>query len=703
MKKHSEEKPQSDSLKEKIMGLGEKSMRKSYYPELQKRIRELEENNELLTRHIREKELSQQATVESEALLADIINFQPTGTYRLRLSSKSDLGKGIKNKFSFDFMSRKFCEIMHFDPDLLYQNPFNLVNILHPDDKNDFLEKNNQSIKNFTSFFWEGRILVDNREKWIQLESHPRLLADGDRVWTGIAIDITARRKADEALRISEETFRLIFDSSPVGIISYNEHGIITACNSHFADIMGTEKNNLLGSNTMKLPHKTIVDTLRRSLGGERSVFEGEFIPTKGKKAIQIRLQFAPIRDEKGKVKGGVGIMENFAERIRNEKLEQEITIARKSAEFKQNFLANMSHEIRTPLTGIEGMVNILAKTPLSEEQKDYIDTIITSSQNLREIINQILDYSKIEAGQMLIKPRPFKMNELVNKTKRLLASLCTDQIPFKIVVPDGLPENIESDDQKIFQIITNLISNAVKYAPNGIITVEFLQIPLRNTEKFRFMIKVTDEGPGISLAKQKDIFSPFSQLEQVDLRTIEGTGLGLSISKEMTRILGGTIGLESEPGKGSTFWFTFQAKFAEQIVDVSPDDTHQPSKDLHLNIMLVEDKKINQKVISLILESLGHKITLADNGLLAVQDYKPGVYDLILMDIQMPEMDGITATNKLREIHKNLPPIVGLSANAFEGDKEKYMKLGMDDYLTKPVTSNDFNQLLKRWFRINE
>jgi PAS domain S-box-containing protein len=699
MKKHSEEKPQSDSLKEKIMGLGEKSMRKSYYPELQKRIKELEENNELLTRHIHEKELIQQATAESEALLADIINYQPTGTYRLRLSRKSDLSKGIKNKFSFDFMSRKFCEIMNFDPDLLYQNPFNLANIIHPDDKNDFLEKNNQSIQSFTSFFWEGRILVDNREKWIQLESHPRQLADGDRVWTGIAIDITARKKADEALRISEETFRLIFDSSPVGIISYNEHGIITACNSHFAQIMGTEKNLLLGSNTMKMPHKSIVNTLHRSLGGKSSVFEGEFIPANGKQAIHIRLQFAPIRDDKGKVKGGVGILENFAERIRNEKLEQEIRIAIKSAEFKQNFLANMSHEIRTPLTGIEGMVNILAKTPLSEEQKDYIDTIITSSQNLREIINQILDYSKIEAGQMLLKPRPFRMNELVDRTKRLLASLCTDRIPYKIIVPDGLPETIETDDQKIFQIISNLISNAVKYAPNGLISVEFLQMPLRKTGKLRFMIKVSDKGPGISMEKQKDIFSPFSQLEQADLRTIEGTGLGLSISKEMTRILGGTIGLESEPGHGSTFWFTFQAKMSEQIVDVSPVDTPQPAKDLHLNILLVEDKKINQKVISLILVNMGHKITLADNGLVAVQNYKPGVYDLILMDIQMPEMDGITATNELREMHKSMPPIVGLSANAFEGDREKYMKLGMDDYLTKPVTADDFNQLIKRWF----
>jgi PAS domain S-box-containing protein len=699
MKKRSEEEIHEEMLRNKIMGLGETSMRKSYFPQLQNRIKELEKTNEQLKELITEKENARLAAAESEALLADIINYQPTGTYRLRLDKSCVLSNGLNNSFSFDFLSSKFCEILDIPCNYFDHNPFAIADVIHPEDLKSFLDCNHHAISNFTSFIWEGRINAQRKLKWVHMESHPRLLSNGDRVWTGIISDFTARKQAQEELRISEERFRLIFESSPLGIISYDDKGIIKACNNHFSNITGIEKELLLGSYIMKIPFPSMARAIKKARKGENFVFEGDFKPQGSGKTVQIRLQLANIIDYDGKVRGGMGILEDLSERLKNQKLEQEIAIARKSVEFKQNFLANMSHEIRTPLTGIEGMASILARTPLNEQQRDYLDTIISSSQSLREIINQILDYSKIEAGHMLLKPRPFKLADLINRSRSLLAALCTDQIPYKVIYPEGLPEYIEADDQKIFQIITNLISNAVKYAPQGMITLEIRQVPYPRSDKLRFMVKVIDQGPGINIEKHKDVFSPFSQLEQADKRTVEGTGLGLSISREMSRILGGTIGLESEPGHGATFWFTFMAT-------IPPIDTFNPqeleaekSKIQHppLKILLVEDKMVNQKVIQLMLQGLGHTISIANNGKSAVENFNPRDYDLILMDIQMPVMDGITATHELRKKHTSLPPIVGLSANAFEGDKEKYMSLGLDDYLTKPIDMEEFSSMLQR------
>jgi len=698
MKKHYNTDNDPGSLRDKIMGLGERSMRKSYYPELQKRIKELEASNDQLKEYIEERTKARDALAESKALLDDIINYQPTGTYRLRLDKSSNLSLGIQNNFSFDFLSDKFCQIIGIAPKKPGFNPFNLIEILHPDDRDKFIEKNDLCIKNFSPFFWEGRILVHGEQRWIQMESYPRQLANGDRVWTGVTIDFTARKKTDEELRISEERFKLIFESSPVGIISYDEKGYIKACNHQFAKLLKEDRNILLGKNLLELPRKKIAKALKKAISGKNSIFEGSYRPAKNTPSFLIRIQFAPIFDKHNTVKGGVAIAQDLSEQIKNQKLEQEILVTKKSAEFKQNFLANMSHEIRTPLTGIEGMAYILSRTGLSEAQQEYLDTIITSSQNLREIINQILDYSKIEAGQMLLKPRPTKISELFQKVEKLLASLCTDKIPYKVFVSSGITDLIETDDQKIFQIITNFVSNAVKYAPQGLITVKIQQSDYHKDGMLKFRVMVTDKGPGISPEKQKDIFNPFSQLDRDDLRTVEGTGLGLSISKEMAKILGGNIGVQSQPGKGSCFWFSFAAKESNLPVTHNEPNNHFP-QGKNLNILLVEDKKINQKVISLILQSLGHKVCLADNGQMALETFKPGEFDLILMDIQMPVMDGITATKKIRRSFKKVPPIIGLSANAFEGDKERYISMGLDDYLTKPVTTNDFNEMLRRWF----
>jgi two-component system, sensor histidine kinase ChiS len=388
--------------------------------------------------------------------------------------------------------------------------------------------------------------------------------------------------------------------------------------------------------------------------------------------------------------------------------LHQEIEIARKSVEFKQNFLANMSHEIRTPLTGILGMAELLHKTSLSEEQKDYLETLQHSGENLRETINLVLDYSKIEAGKVKLKEESFRLNDLIIDAEKLFFSLTSHKgLEFTAESAPGLPDYVKADKQRVSQVLNNLLSNAVKFTTKGSVKVKISEIepiPVRENENTVLIkVEVTDTGKGINTREQKSLFKPFFQAEQDYDRAFEGTGLGLSISKELTTMLGGEIGLNSKPGNGSTFWFTFKAERSEktQVEQKVRFSETGPFQSV-LKILLVEDKKVNQKVVKLLLKGMGHKVDVFDNGLQAVDNFIPGLYDLILMDIQMPVMDGITATNMLRKKFSNLPPIIGLSANAFEGDREKYMDKGMDEYLTKPVKETDFSNLLEKLGFVN-
>ena len=365
---------------------------------------------------------------------------------------------------------------------------------------------------------------------------------------------------------------------------------------------------------------------------------------------------------------------------------------------FKQNFLANMSHEIRTPLTGVMGIIDLMEQTPLSAEQTEYINILKHSSENLREIINQVLDYSRIEAGRLQLKKTIFPFEDLKNQAQTLFRSLAGNKLVFESYIDPGIPENICGDKHRITQIISNLISNGIKFTLEGGIKFEAEKIADKSDHKQLFIkISITDTGLGILKENQKALFEPFAQIHQSDHREYEGTGLGLSICKELVKLHGGEIGLQSQYGKGSTFWFTFKAEFAENdnTVTLYPRAAQQTQSQT-LKILLVEDKIVNQKVMKLLLTSFGHSVELAENGAIAFETFQPGKYDVILMDIQMPVMDGITATRKLRETHESLPPIIGLSANAFEGDREKYINLGLDEYLTKPLKKEDFLQALE-------
>ncbi len=502
----------------------------------------------------------------------------------------------------------------------------------------------------------------------------------------------------------SEERFRNLADLLPLMVFEVDTHGNIKYINQEVHRQMGACSKEELGQVT--LFSFVVPEDLDKAKAEFKASLEipdltrGEYMARRfNGQAFPVMVYSKPIF-KNNKCLGMRSVAVDITEQKTNEKLRTEVAVTRQSAEFKQSFLANMSHEIRTPLTGIIGITEILSKTQLNANQKDYLNTLKQSTENLREIINQILDYSKIEAGKVMLKPEAFHTKILFKNAVKFYNSIIQKPVVLSTDIDESLPPFIKADIQRIQQIVSNLVSNAVKFTNQGKISLRAKTEKWIDETRLMVRIEIEDTGIGIAEEKQQVLFQPFSQIDHRDTRNFEGTGLGLSICRDLTTLLNGHIGVKSTKGEGSTFWFTFEAEIAG-ISDVScqkPDNKEM--KDIpSLRILLVEDKVVNQKVIGLILSSQGHIVTHAANGKQALEIFQPGYFDLVLMDIQMPEMDGITATRQLREKHNELPPIVGLSANAFEGDKEKYMAKGMDDYLTKPVRGEDFSVLTQKWF----
>jgi PAS domain S-box-containing protein len=589
----------------------------------------------------------------------------------------------------FKVLNPAWTKTLGWSVEDLLSNPW--IKFVHPDDRNETKNIKSVIVDGQEIFQFENRyICKDGSVKWLSWNSFPY---PEENIMFGVARDVTASKQRELVINN--------FFEQPLNLnLIADFDGKINRANSAWEIVLGYKKHDITGSNFFDFIHPediapTIEEMKKLQKGISTLHFENRYRHKNGKYRT---LAWSSITSLYEQLVYAVAI--DITDLKQAQQIKHELDVSRKSAIFKQNFLANMSHEIRTPLTGVLGMVDILEQTPLSEEQKDYLKTLKNSGENLREIINQVLDYSKIEAGKVSIRPIVFEFRSFLHDAKNLFKYKQNKDIKIKIVSHDQIPDYIIADRLRLSQILNNLTSNALKFTKEGSVTIRSAPVSINaKSNELVIKVEVTDTGIGIPVCMQKKLFIPFSQIEAADIREYEGTGLGLSICKQLVELMGGKIGVISQEGKGSTFWFTFTAFMAEGQLKNKKLEANNTPNTKNLHILLVEDKVVNQKVIGLMLNSLGHSATIACNGKRALELYQPGKFNLILMDIQMPVMDGITATQKLKEEYQILPPIVGLSANAFEGDRPKYMALGMDEYLTKPVKKEDFNGLIRKLF----
>lgn len=360
----------------------------------------------------------------------------------------------------------------------------------------------------------------------------------------------------------------------------------------------------------------------------------------------------------------------------------------------KSEFLASMSHELRTPLNGVLGLTAQLARTDLAPEQLEIVHTIQDSGQTLLNLLNDILDLSKVESGHTALEETDFSLRDLASSTQALWSSNASDK-GLKFIVSTGIGEldYVHGDCVRLRQVVNNLIGNAIKFTAHGAVNVRLSAVKRSLDGRVTIRVEVEDTGIGISPENQRVLFQRFTQADTSINRKYGGTGLGLAICQNLVTLFGGSIGLESKSGEGSKFWFTVIVGHAKgKATQAMPLETFAPAeqatKNRRLRILIAEDNLTNQKVIQYMLEPFAADLTVVGNGKLAVDAVAQGSFDLVLMDVQMPEMDGVTATRKIRSL--NGPgadtPIIALTANAMRGDREIYLKAGMSDYVPKPL-----------------
>jgi len=611
---------------------------------------------------------------------------------------------------NFEKVNSMFSKALGYAPNELQGQAF--AQYIHPDD----LEATFKVVESLST----GALLINftNRYRCKNGEYISLLWSAAPDISTGklyaTARDVTEQIENERILlQNNQELSTLRYALDQLAIVATTDvKGNITAVNDKFSEISKYSKEELLGKNHRILnsghhPKEFFIDLWKTISNGE--IWRNELCNRdKFGKLYWVDTIIVPIMNKDKKPEQYIAIRHDITARKKSEKLmyinlelQKEKDVAENSARVKSEFLANMSHEIRTPMNGVVGMIDLLEKTTSpTPQQLEYLHTIKSSSKTLLNIINDVLDLSKLEAGKMELRTENTNVIGLMNDIVQLYQSKA-DEKNIALVGSFGknIPQNISTDGTRIKQVLSNFVSNAIKFTEHGEVNIH-LEVLEQNGSEVTLKFAVSDSGIGIAKNDIKHLFGAFNQLDSSSSKIYEGTGLGLAISKKIVKLFNGEVGIDSEEGKGSTFWFTLKSNIAESIaqIEISATQNAQSDEKINLKVLLVDDKKVNLIVAKTMLLSFGCRVTTANDGIDAIEKFKIDKFDLVLMDIQMPKLDGVQATQQIKAEHSITPPIIALTANAMEGDKEKYLVQGFDDYLAKPIEMDGLRDMLLKW-----
>ena len=557
-------------------------------------------------------------------------------------------------------------------------------------------------------------------QKLLQRVNSHYVGADEDRYMLERSLKISSKEMQSlyENLRFSSEQklsqaqskLETVMDSLIDGVCEIDLNGKIVFFNEGLRHILSCTEEDLTGKKLSEIVQFSEA-TLQTEYGFSEALYTAEVIRDDSAMLGCAKMNPVPVSCVLSPILGG-GQLLGYVALLRDMQAQMDVQkqlhkakeLAEEVAMAKSDFLATMSHEIRTPLNGVIGLSELLKATSLDATQIEYVDTLGRSAETLLRLVNDILDFSKIESGKMVLEKLPFSPGALMeDMTQMFKAQFVQKRIALVADVDDDLPETLVGDRHRLAQVLINLIGNALKFTQQGEVAVRFHAHENSDHSRVIVNVEVQDSGIGISEEGQRNLFQPFMQADSSTTRNFGGTGLGLAISHKLVAMMGGNLQVRSQEGQGSCFYF--QAEFEINTVQEEKTSSYTPAVKIEdidlsqLKVLLVEDNKVNQLLAGKLLNKFELHYDLAENGEQAVEKMQQNRYNLVLMDCQMPVMDGYEATRTWRKQDaKHQLPIIGLTANALDGDREKCIACGMDDYLTKPIQIDKFQESIWYW-----
>jgi two-component system sensor histidine kinase/response regulator len=544
---------------------------------------------------------------------------------------------------------------------------------------------------------------------YVWMESNARGVCDARtgavREIVAVSRDVTGRKRAEAALEEALRERENVMETIPDLLYTLDLDGRLIRWNRRLEAATGLTPDELMHRSALEFFAPEIRQAVDQAIS--RGFTEGETqveaaLLSKDEPAIHYHWTGVPLRDAQGRIIGLTGVGRDITElkQVQAE-LQRAKEIAEAANRAKSEFVANISHEIRTPMNGIIGMTDLTLSTDLSPEQREQLAMVKTSAESLLTLLNDLLDFSKIEAGKLQLHSVPFRLRDSLDAMLKPFALRAFEKgLHLDCRTAANVPDTLTGDDGRLRQILINLVGNAIKFTDRGGITVE-VGVAEAGTQRFlpgaevRLHFRVRDTGIGISADKHRAIFQAFEQADGSTTRKFGGTGLGLAIASQLVVMMGGEIWLESAPGRGSEFHFTARFGVAAQSLAQTArarslaDASDSPA--VSLRVLLAEDNPVNQKLMLRLLEKRGHVVLVVNNGKDAVAATRDYAFDAVLMDLQMPEMDGLEATAAIRDHERGAGghlPIVALTAHAMAGDEQRCLAAGMDAYIAKPVDS---------------